>query len=37
MYKKENRPMKITWEADDIKVGRRVGKSGRKEEWIIGY
>lgn len=29
--------MKIVWEAEDIKPGRRHGKPGRAERWIIGY
>jgi hypothetical protein len=29
--------MKIIWEPDDIRPGRRVGREGRSEQWIIGY
>lgn len=29
--------MKVTWEAHDIRAGRRVGKNGRGEQWMIGY
>jgi hypothetical protein len=29
--------MKVTWEADDIIPGRRVGKAEREEQWLIGY
>lgn len=29
--------MKVEWEADDIKPGRRVGNPTRNERWIIGY
>lgn len=29
--------MQVTWEADDIKPGRRYWKPGAKERWIIGY
>lgn len=29
--------MKIVWERDDIRAGRRVGKPERWERWIIGY
>jgi len=27
--------MKITWEAEDIRGGRIVGKKGREERWLI--
>ena len=29
--------MKVTWEADDIKPGRRYSKPGIGEKWILGY
>lgn len=29
--------MRVTWEADDIKPGRVVGKPDRRERWMIGY
>lgn len=29
--------MKITWEADDIRPGRRVRKPGTTEDHILGY
>lgn len=29
--------MKVIWEPDDIKPGKRYSKPGIGEEWIIGY
>lgn len=29
--------MLVTWEAKDIKAGRRVKKPGTREAWMIGY
>jgi hypothetical protein len=29
--------MKVEWQADDIKPGRRYGKPDTKERWLIGY
>jgi len=29
--------MKIIWEAEDIKTGRRYSKKNIRETWIIGY
>lgn len=29
--------MKVTWEASDIKAGRRYSKPGISEIWMIGY
>lgn len=29
--------MKIEWQDDDIQPGRRVGKVGRTEQWMIAY
>jgi hypothetical protein len=29
--------MQVTWEVEDITPGRRYGKKGIGETWIIGY
>jgi hypothetical protein len=29
--------MKVTWESEDIRAGRRVGSPLRNERWMIGY
>jgi hypothetical protein len=29
--------VKLTWEPDDVKFGRKVQKPGTSEIWIIGY
>ena len=29
--------MKICWEPEDIKMGRKVRKPGSLETWVIGY
>lgn len=29
--------MRVIWDEDDVKVGRVYGKSGIKEQWLIGY
>lgn len=29
--------MKVEWEAEDIVPGRRYGKEGLREKWVIGY
>jgi len=29
--------MQVKWEADDIKPGRRIGKPGQAEVWLIGH
>lgn len=29
--------MKVTWEMKDLMPGRRLGKPGREEVWMIGY
>jgi hypothetical protein len=29
--------MKVLWEANDIRAGRRYSKDGLNEVWIIGY
>ena len=29
--------MKVEWQIEDVRAGRRVGKPGRKEQWMICY
>lgn len=33
----EEKNVKVIWDPDDIKPGRRFSKAGIKEKWSIGY